>query len=91
MYLHIQILHNVYKFMLVFYYKIIGDVKKHDGSFEYGSLFYMQMKRDPKAYTKGSKWWFVKPTDIRSLQNPRTAQISKKHLYYYFDNYQLDA
>ena len=60
--------------MLVFYYKIIGDVKKCDGSFEYGSLFYTQ--RDPKAYTKGSKWWFVKPTDIiRSLQNLRTAQI----------------
>ena len=62
--------------MLAFYYKIIGDVKKRDGSFEYESLFYMQMKIDLKAYTKGSKWWFVKPTDIiRSLQNPHTAFI----------------
>ena len=78
--------------MLVFYYKIIGDVKKCDGSFEYGSLFYTQMKRDLKAYTKGSKWWFVKPTDIiRTLQNPHTAQISKNHLYYYFEDYQPDA
>ena len=33
-----------------------GGEKMEDGSFEYGSLFYIQMKRDPKAYTKGSKW-----------------------------------
>ena len=50
------------------------------------------MKRDPKAHTKGSKWWFVKSTDIiRSLQDPCTAQIPKNGLYYYFDDYQPGA
>ena len=66
--------------------------KKCDGSFEYESLFYTQMKRDPKVYTKGSKWWFVKPPDIlRRLQNPRTEHISKNRQYYYFDDFNPDV
>ena len=47
-----------------------------------------QTKRDPKAYTKGSKWWFIKKLEVlRSLQNPCAANISKNRLYYYFDDF----
>lgn len=73
-----------------FYFKIIGDRKKKNGTFEFGARFYIPAKKR-NAFRKSDEWWFVMAEEIaQKLNEPRVERISANRSLYYFDDYKTD-
>ena len=70
------------------FFKIIGDRKKKDGTYEYGAGFYSAAKKcnvyriadEGVVHAGGEILW-------KNLGQPRIEKISVNRSYYYFDDY----